>query len=234
LVLQPILIWLSIGVSGVLGRGRGASFSPPADGWGFAGLVVTAFIYQIFFYNAVGEEVGWRGFALPRLQAKTSPLIASLVIGFLWVPWHAPLWGAQGAQILTWNFWVTMFLAIVPSSLITGWLYNRSQGSILVAGIAHAASNTMAKVVLASQVDLRSIGLTSLVFAALLVVMDKMWKKLPADHPAVWGRRVEVVNQMAEVGGQRSEVGSRRSEVGDRMSEVGSQKSEVGKLEARI
>ena len=186
LVLKPILMWISIGVSTVLGGGMGSTTSPPTVGWEFAGLVITVFLYQFFFFNAVGEEIGWRGFAMPRLQAKTSPLIACLVIGLLWTPWHAPLWYAEGAPISTWDYWITMFLVIVPSSVITGWLYNRSRGSILVAGIAHAMSNTVGKVVLAPQLDERSIGLTWLVFAALLVVLDKMWEKLPFDHPAVY------------------------------------------------
>ena len=187
LVLEPILLWLSIWVSRALGRGTGATFSPPAEGWGLVGLVTIVFFYQFFFYNAVGEEVGWRGFAMPRLQAKTSPLVASIVIGLFWAPWHAPLWGAQGAPISSGEFWAIQFFAIIPSSLITGWLYNRSQGSILVAGIAHAASNTIARVMLMPHLDQLSHGLTFLVFAALLVVVDKMWEKLPADHPAVWG-----------------------------------------------
>jgi len=186
LLLDPVLMWISIGVSNVLGRGTGSTDSLLAFGWELAGLVLTVFLYQFFFFNAVGEEVGWRGFALPRLQAKTSPLIACLVIGLLWVPWHAFLWYAEGAPIFTWDFWITMFLVIVPSSVITGWLYNRSRGSILVAGIAHAMGNTVGKVVLAPQLDERSLGLTYLVFAALLVVLDKMWKELPSDHPAVY------------------------------------------------
>lgn len=189
LLLKPILMWISIGVSTVLGRGTGSTASLPAFGWEFAGLVLTVFLYQFFFFNAVGEEVGWRGFAMPRLQAKTSPLIASLVIGLLWAPWHAPQWRAEGAPIFTWNLWITMFLVIVPSSVITGWLYNGSQGNILVAGIAHAAANTVGKFVLAPQLDERSIGLTFLVFAALLVVLGKMWEKLPSDHPAVYRSR---------------------------------------------
>jgi membrane protease YdiL (CAAX protease family) len=185
LLLDPILMWISIGVRRVIGRGTGSITSLPAYGAQLAGLVLTVFLYQFFFFNAVGEEVGWRGFAMPRLQAKTSPLVACLVIGLLWVPWHAPLWRADGAPTFTWDLWLTMFLVIVPSSVITGWLFNRSGGSILVAGITHATGNTVAKVVLAPQLDERSMGLTYLAFAVLLVVSDKMWRKLPSGHPAV-------------------------------------------------
>jgi membrane protease YdiL (CAAX protease family) len=202
-VLEPTLLWLSIGVSNALGRGTGATFSPPAEGWELVGLVTIVFLNQFFFFNAVGEEVGWRGFAMPKLQAKTSPLVACIVIGLFWAPWHAPLASAQGAPIYSGEFWVTYFLMIIPSSIITGWFYNRSQGSILVAGITHAASNTVGKVLLMPQLDQLSIGLTSLVFAVALVMVDRMWKKLPADHPAVFGG---------------SEDGNRRTKIGSRMA----------------
>jgi len=206
LLLKPILMWISIPVSTVLGRGTGASASLPAFGWESAGLVLTVFLYQFLFFNATGEEVGWRGFALPRLQAKTSPLIACLMIGLLWAPWHAPLWYAQGAPIFAWDFWMTMFLVIVPSSVINGWLYNRSRGSILVVGIAHAMSNTLGNVVvLGPQLDERAIGLTWLISAALLVVLDKMWVKLPSDHPAVY-RSPELAAQGACEGLERSDA----------------------------
>ena len=206
LLLKPILMCISIPVSAVLGRGTGSSASLPAFGWEFAGLFLTVFLYQFLFFNATGEEVGWRGFALPRLQAKTSPLIACLVIGLLWAPWHAPLWYAQGAPIFTWDFWITRFLVIVPSSVISGWLYNRSRGSILVVGIAHAMSNTLGNVVvLGPQLDERSIGLTWLVFAAMLVLLDKMWEKLPSNHPAVYGSS-EFAAQGAREGLERSDA----------------------------
>jgi uncharacterized protein len=206
LLLKPILMCISIPVSTVLGRGTGSSDGLPAFGWEFAGLVLTVFLYQFLFFNATGEEVGWRGFALPRLQAKTSPLIACLVIGLLWAPWHAPLWYAQGAPIFTWDFWITRFLVIVPSSVISGWLYNRSRGSILVVGIAHAMSNTLGNVVvLGPQLDERSIGLTWLISAVLLVLLDKMWVKLPSDHPAVYGSS-ELAAQGAREGLERSDA----------------------------
>ncbi|MCK7461760.1 MAG: CPBP family glutamic-type intramembrane protease [Sphingobacterium sp.] len=54
----------------------------PRSGLTLIGLITVKFLYQFFFFNAAGEETGWRGFALPRLQAHTSPLIAALIIGF--------------------------------------------------------------------------------------------------------------------------------------------------------
>jgi membrane protease YdiL (CAAX protease family) len=58
------------------------------------GLVAVKFFYQLMFFNATGEETGWRGFALPRLQARTSPLMSGVMIGVLWAAWHFFGWKA--------------------------------------------------------------------------------------------------------------------------------------------
>src|SRR5215212_5767071 len=58
-------------------------------------LLIPALItlsFSIFPGSALGEEIGWRGYALPRLQAGRSALRASLIIGMLWGVWHLPLW----------------------------------------------------------------------------------------------------------------------------------------------
>ena len=71
----------SIGVF-VLFGGPGAQFQ-------FPGLFLPV-ILTIGIILSIGEEIGWRGFALPRLQTRTNPLIASLIIGVLWGIWHIP------------------------------------------------------------------------------------------------------------------------------------------------
>ena len=60
-----------------------------------AGMVAFVFVYQFIYSNCLGEEVGWRGFALPRLQTRYSPLVASIIIGFFWALWHLPWWRAE-------------------------------------------------------------------------------------------------------------------------------------------
>jgi len=67
--------------------------------------------------------------------------------------------------------------------VIIGWFYNRSKGSILVAGIAHAAANTADGFF---NLDSTVFPLTLAFVALVLIVVDRMWKKLPSDHPAVY------------------------------------------------
>jgi membrane protease YdiL (CAAX protease family) len=68
--------------------------------------------------------------------------------------------------------------------VIISWLYNRSKGSILVAGIAHAAANTA--FAFFPNLDWQVYDWTVAVVALVLVVIDRMWKKLPPDHPALY------------------------------------------------
>jgi membrane protease YdiL (CAAX protease family) len=146
------------------------------------GLVPVKFFKQLFFFNATGEEVGWRGFVLPRLQARTSPLIAALVIGVFWTVWHFFGWQAEGKAVLTLNYWAMMFPGHMLFSVLTVWIYNRAGGSILVAGVTHAALNTAQAFI---PNDIWGMIVVMLVIALVLIRVDRMWKKLPPDHPAV-------------------------------------------------
>jgi len=181
LVFVPITVLLSDLISSKLGRKPFVAIFPET-GKDLIILFAVKFSYQLFFFNAVGEEVGWRGFALPRLQTRTSPLIASLVIALFWVPWHYFLWKAQGE---VWDFHLMINnILIVLNSIIIGWFYNRSKGSILVAGILHAAENTYIKLLL--NLDRNVYLVVKVVIALVLISIDRMWKKLPSDHPAVF------------------------------------------------
>jgi membrane protease YdiL (CAAX protease family) len=95
-------------------------------------------------YPAIGEEPGWRGFALPRLQTLYGPLVGSLVLGTLHALWHLPVYFIPGA-IADGPFDPVVFvansLAIIASTFIWTWLFNNAGGSILFAMFFHATSN---------------------------------------------------------------------------------------------
>ena len=182
LVMFPALFLISYPTNILINRQPIPVHQLPEVSLSLIGLVVVKLLYQVFFFNATGEETGWRGFALPRLQARTSPLVAALVIGVVWAGWHFFGWQSEGRPGLTLEFWADIFLVHMLLSVLIVWICNRAKGSILVAGIAHAALNTV-------QAFVPNWGPLFVVLsvAALVVIsLDRMWKKLPSDHPAVF------------------------------------------------
>ena len=110
-------------------------------------LIFTAYLPLIPFgmvYPGLGEEPGWRGFALPRLQGLYGPLVASLVLGAIHALWHLPVYFIPGA-IADGGFdpmvFVANSLAIMASTFVWTWLFNSGKGSILFAMVVHATSN---------------------------------------------------------------------------------------------
>jgi membrane protease YdiL (CAAX protease family) len=118
------------------------------------------------------------------LQTRTSPLIAALIIALFWAPWHFFLWQATGSPVLTFQFWALQYSIHIPSSLFLVWICNRAHGSILVAGITHAAANTVMAFIPIQ--DMRGIYIIWMAAASVMILVDRMWKKLPSDHPAVY------------------------------------------------
>lgn len=95
------------------------------------------------------EELGWRGYALDRLQMEWSALNASLILGVVWAGWHLPLFFIEGAfhrevvGFATAGFWLFM-IGIIALSVIFTWVYNHTSRSILGIIILHGWVNFVA------------------------------------------------------------------------------------------
>jgi len=139
-LLLMLVIWL-VAYTAVVGLGLliGAATHWP--------LLFTSFLPLVAFgllIPAIDEEPGWRGFALPRLQQRYGPLWASLILGALHGIWHIPavfttLYGPLPLAGLLPFILTAMFATVLYS-----WVYNRTNGSILLAMLMHAASNAAA------------------------------------------------------------------------------------------
>lgn len=86
------------------------------------------------------EEPGWRGYALPRLQARFSALTATLILGAMWAIWHAPLFVLPVEVYEGLNFGLYAVLTLAVSVIYT-WLYNSTGGSVLLAMVLHGVIN---------------------------------------------------------------------------------------------
>lgn len=105
-----------------------------------------------------GEEGGWRGFALPRLQMRFGPFWASMILGLLWGIWHLPLMfiptqSPLGGHELTLTLFTLFMVQIIAKSLSYTWLFNHTGGSILLATLYHAALNGYQAAALFGPVD---------------------------------------------------------------------------------
>jgi membrane protease YdiL (CAAX protease family) len=88
----------------------------------------------------VGEEIGWRGFALPHLQARYDSLIASLILGVLWAGWHLANASIPGLEYYWYGFPAFLVFVVAQTILFT-WLANHTRSSVLLAWIFHASIN---------------------------------------------------------------------------------------------
>jgi membrane protease YdiL (CAAX protease family) len=98
--------------------------------------------YSTLLGGPLGEEPGWRGYALPRLEARFGAIRASLLLGILWTGWHLPLFLIKGwVSLPLWAYW----LVLVGVSVIMSWGVNLARFSVLPAIVMHAAFNTVTR-----------------------------------------------------------------------------------------
>jgi len=138
--LSPIFMWISIHLNAAFTHVP-PDFNTAVVYQIFGGGVQLPIIVLPFFLFEMlsnGEEIGWRGYVLPRLQTKFNALASSLILGIVWGFWHLPKYLSDWDAVSF--FW---FMAhILAISILMTWLYNNTQGSLLLVAIFHAASNT--------------------------------------------------------------------------------------------
>jgi len=110
--------------------------------------VVPMFIF-LTIAAGVGEEFGWRGFLLPRLQARHNALVSGLIVGVAWATWHIPLFFIKGTSQYEQQLDGGLLPAIlgyavfvIAQSVQFTWFFNNTRGSVLLAAVMHGASNT--------------------------------------------------------------------------------------------
>lgn len=134
--------------------GAVAAFRAPA--LSFVIVYLVNYVVIFFLDGPLGEEPGWRGFALPRLQQGSGPLVGTLMLGVLWGLWHLPLFlfipGYNGAGTGFVGILIPFVAFIVGTttalSVIITWVFNNARGSLLLAMLIYASFNTTYGVVL--------------------------------------------------------------------------------------
>ncbi len=131
------------------------------------------FIYNLVFFG-FGEEVGWRGFALPPLQKRFNALTSAIILTVLWAAWHWPLFfyrpGYVAMDIAGITGWI---LSLLTGSILLTWLYNSSRGSILICAVFHATVDIAFTADFADKDVVNYMGFLITVWGILTIVIFK-------------------------------------------------------------
>jgi CAAX protease family protein len=125
-------------VAATIALSTGAQLKPSAEYSNLWGEVAPKFVFILLFIG-LGEEPGWRGYAIEKLQKLYSPLKSSLILAPIWALWHLPLMGSEfPAPIIP-----AFLLSVVGATIVLTLVYNGSQRSILLPMLMHATVNTV-------------------------------------------------------------------------------------------
>jgi uncharacterized protein len=95
-------------------------------------------LLQTLLAGPLAEETGWRGFALPRMQARWGALKASLLLGGLWAFWHVPQYLVGGGGMIPFPIFLPLCLAL---SVLFAWVFNNTRGSLVATTLMHFSFN---------------------------------------------------------------------------------------------
>jgi uncharacterized protein len=149
-----VALVLPVAMMAVAIAGSVAVFGTPGPGItvSVGGVLLVEFARVLFLGGPLEEELGWRGFALPRLQQHRNALNASVLLGLVWGLWHIPLYFVSGTgQFETIRAGTSPAFAIggfvgwtIGLSVLFTWLFNQTGGSLIVVILFHAAVNLAA------------------------------------------------------------------------------------------
>lgn len=147
-------------------------------------ITVQVFVSTFITYLLLNtEELAWRGYALPRLQAQWGPLRASLILWGLGMLFHAPLFWLQGGHPAGYPFlvWALLFLGL---SLIFTWVFNGTGGSILLVHLLHQAINAWVEAIPLYPVVTHSLAPIGIAIGLVLVVAGVYpWTRFTTGRP---------------------------------------------------
>ena len=151
--------------------------------------ILTGYLMSLTF-GPFGEELGWRGFALPLLQKRINALVSSLILGVIWWAWHLPQllipelkWAVGGMPPFI------FLLTILPGSVIAAWVYNNSGGSTLLTILFHGSMNFSMGLLGFNSPHFIPMMIAGLSIAAVIITLvygaDRLSRKEVdlADHP---------------------------------------------------
>lgn len=180
LLMAPAIKLISVPISNTIGLEL-ISVPDNPSGIQLVLLIFALFFYGFLFAGGLNEEVGWTGFALPRLQKLYTPFSSSMILWFLWILWHIPLQigGFWNPEV---EFFIRALIGTFFARFILTWLFNKSKGGILPAMILHVSANVSFEVLPNSDVAM----ILEAILAIVIIIKSRMWEKLPDDSQALF------------------------------------------------
>jgi uncharacterized protein len=172
-VAMPLLVLaLSVAISRLFGEPAGQLRLSAAEN--LVPMIVLAIVLA-----PIIEELGWRGYGMDSLRSRFAVLPASLIFGVLWSLWHAPLALLPGtyqrelAEMENPLFLANFFVGVIPAAVLANWFYYRSNRSIPMSMLFHAALNGAAVLLSAGQVAKTIASVIYLLIAVAVVALDR-------------------------------------------------------------
>jgi len=133
----PCLAFVTAAIYRLLPGAASLPFVPVSAG----NLLIIVIVMTV---SVLGEEIGWRGFALPRMQNRSSALKASLILGTIWTVWHLPFWTILDELArFGWGYWLMNWAFILAGTIYITWLMNNTGNSLLMVVLFHWGFNVL-------------------------------------------------------------------------------------------
>jgi hypothetical protein len=176
-ILGPLAMALAGGLINLALGGTVAEATSDVFEGGIVAAVLVLLVLSLT--DGLGEETGWRGYALPRLLKVTGAVEASLILGLVWATWHLPLFWTEGSSLYGSSVLV-LFLRLPATSIIFTWLFQRTKGSLLLAILFHAALNLFGPAPGSDSLQVPLIGVAVQWVVALLLIPQV--RRLHVEH----------------------------------------------------
>lgn len=181
LAIPPIIKLVSLPLNNYLGLGFLLEPEPPVGFLPLLIFILISFGWGFLFTGGLNEEVGWSGFALPRLQARFNPIVSSIILWFFWILWHIPL-QVSGLWNADFNSFIQAVIGTFFARFVFTWLFNKTKGGILSAILFHVSANVAFAILPTSSISMT----IEAILAVFIIIRFRMFEKLSKNDPAVY------------------------------------------------
>lgn len=135
--------------------------------------------FDFLFGGSVGEEIGWRGFALPILLMRYKPATASIVLGIIWSFWHIPIDMTAGFGVQGIGGILIRLLTVCPMSVIVTWFYLHSKYGIITSLLLHSGINIIPALGFSNyEIIFSFVIVIQLIIAVVIIIGDKTFREM--------------------------------------------------------